>query len=77
MRQGGSSNTNTDHVTEEIGFIDLGMMGQLMALNLTAMGTTLVVWNRSADRCEPLSAAGANIEAWTAAGSTSCVGSTS
>ncbi len=46
--------TNGDPATEEIGFIGLGIMGQPMALNLAAAGTRLVVWNRSADRCEPL-----------------------
>lgn len=32
-----------------------------MALNLARAGTPLVVWNRTADRCEPLRAAGARI----------------
>ncbi len=44
---------NADRAPEEIGFIGLGMMGQLMALNLAAAGTKLVVWNRSVDRSEP------------------------
>ena len=42
-----------------IGFIGLGVMGQLMALNLARAGTALVVWNRTAHKCEPLRAAGA------------------
>jgi 3-hydroxyisobutyrate dehydrogenase len=54
---------NGDRVTEEIGFIGLGIMGQPMALNLTAAGTKLIVWNRSADRGEPLRAARARVAA--------------
>ncbi len=45
----------------EIGFIGLGVMGQPMALNLARAGTSLIVWNRSMDRCEPLRAAGATV----------------
>ncbi|HEY1999268.1 NAD(P)-dependent oxidoreductase [Paraburkholderia sp.] len=44
-----------------IGFIGLGVMGQPMALNLARAGTPLLVWNRSADRCELLRAAGATV----------------
>ena len=44
-----------------IGFIGLGVMGQPMALNLARAGTHLTVWNRSADRCEPLRSAGATV----------------
>jgi 3-hydroxyisobutyrate dehydrogenase len=32
-----------------------------MALNLARAGTALIVWNRSADKCEPLRAAGASV----------------
>lgn len=46
-----------------IGFIGLGVMGQLMALNLARAGTALVVWNRTAHKCEPLRAAGAQVAA--------------
>jgi 3-hydroxyisobutyrate dehydrogenase len=46
-----------------IGFIGLGVMGQPMALNLARAGTSLIVWNRSPDRCEPLRTAGAKIAA--------------
>lgn len=46
-----------------VGFVGLGIMGQPMALNLAKAGTELVVWNRSADRCEPLRAAGAEVAA--------------
>ncbi|WP_321960615.1 NAD(P)-dependent oxidoreductase [Paraburkholderia sp. J7] len=44
---------------EEIGFIGLGVMGQPIALNLAKAGTRLVVWNRSAERVDPLRVAGA------------------
>ena len=47
----------------EIGFIGLGVMGQPMALNLARAGTPLLVWNRSADRCGALQAAGAKVAA--------------
>ncbi len=47
-----------------VGFIGLGVMGQPMALNLArAAGTRLLVWNRTAERCEPLRAAGAEVAA--------------
>jgi 3-hydroxyisobutyrate dehydrogenase len=46
-----------------IGFLGLGVMGQPMALNLTRAGTPLVVWNRTAERCTPLEAAGAQVAA--------------
>ncbi|MFF7329597.1 NAD(P)-binding domain-containing protein [Streptomyces sp. NPDC008150] len=42
-----------------VGFIGLGVMGQPMALNLVRAGTPLVVFNRTAERCAPLRAAGA------------------
>jgi 3-hydroxyisobutyrate dehydrogenase len=44
-----------------IGFLGLGVMGSPMALNLAVAGTALVVWNRSADKCDPLRAAGAKV----------------
>jgi 3-hydroxyisobutyrate dehydrogenase len=44
-----------------VGFIGLGVMGQPMALNLAKAGTPLVVWNRSAEKCEALRAAGAKV----------------
>lgn len=43
------------------GFIGLGVMGQPMALNLARAGMPLVVWNRTAERCKPLAAAGAAV----------------
>lgn len=48
---------------EPVGFIGLGVMGQPMALNLARAGTPLVVWNRTAARCEPLREAGASVAA--------------
>ncbi len=45
------------------GFIGLGVMGQPMALRLARAGTPLVVWNRTATRCEPLHEAGASVAA--------------
>ncbi|WP_346163200.1 NAD(P)-dependent oxidoreductase [Streptomyces bangladeshensis] len=47
----------------QVGFIGLGVMGQPMALRLASAGTPLVVWNRTADRAEPLRAAGAEVAA--------------
>ncbi|HEY6924664.1 MAG TPA: NAD(P)-dependent oxidoreductase, partial [Steroidobacteraceae bacterium] len=47
----------------EIGFIGIGVMGQPMALNLARAGTSLIVWSRSADKCEVLRAAGAKVAA--------------
>lgn len=44
-----------------VGYIGLGVMGRPMALALARAGTPLVVWNRSAERAEPLRAAGATI----------------
>ncbi|MCC4243857.1 NAD(P)-dependent oxidoreductase [Stappia indica] len=46
-----------------IGFIGLGVMGQPMALNLARAGVDLLVWNRTAERCEPLREAGARVAA--------------
>jgi 3-hydroxyisobutyrate dehydrogenase len=45
----------------ELGFIGLGVMGLPMALNLARAGTPLLVWNRSADKCKTLRAAGAQV----------------
>lgn len=46
-------------MNEPIGFIGLGHMGQPMALNLLKSGYTLKVYNRTADKMEPLVAQGA------------------
>ena len=42
-----------------VGFIGTGTMGAPMATNLLRAGIPLVVWNRTARKCEPLVAAGA------------------
>jgi len=46
-----------------IGFLGLGVMGQPMAANLARAGHQLVVWNRTAEKCEALRAAGAGVAA--------------
>ncbi len=46
-------------MSEEIGFIGLGIMGQGMARNLLNAGFDLRVWNRTAGRMDELAAAGA------------------
>ncbi len=42
----------------DLGFIGLGQMGSAIALNLVKAGHRLVVWNRSAEKVEPLVRAG-------------------
>ncbi|MGE5156126.1 MAG: NAD(P)-dependent oxidoreductase [Betaproteobacteria bacterium] len=42
----------------DIGFIGLGVMGQPMAVNLGRAGQRPLVWNRTAERAEPVLAAG-------------------
>jgi hypothetical protein len=51
----------------DIGFIGLGTMGQIMAINLVRTGESITVWNRSAGKCEPLRAVGAKVVADSAA----------
>ncbi len=46
-------------MTEKVGFIGLGIMGQGMARNLLKAGFSLTVWNRTASKMEPLVEAGA------------------
>jgi 3-hydroxyisobutyrate dehydrogenase-like beta-hydroxyacid dehydrogenase len=46
-------------MSERIGFIGLGNMGQPMALNLLKAGFELRVYNRNPARAEPLVAQGA------------------
>lgn len=48
-------------MSAQLGFIGLGVMGQPMALNLARAGTSLLVWNRSAEKCESLRTAGAEV----------------
>jgi 3-hydroxyisobutyrate dehydrogenase-like beta-hydroxyacid dehydrogenase len=50
-----------------IGFIGLGIMGQPMALNLLKAGHKLTVYNRTAEKAEPLRQAGAQVASTPAA----------
>ncbi|MBR9883567.1 MAG: NAD(P)-dependent oxidoreductase, partial [Oceanospirillales bacterium] len=44
-----------------IGFIGMGLMGVPMSKRLLDAGFSVQVWNRSAERCAPLEAAGATV----------------
>ncbi len=44
-----------------VAFLGLGKMGMAMAANLLRAGHPLVVWNRSAEKAEPLRAVGASV----------------
>lgn len=44
-----------------LGFAGLGLMGSRMALTLLRKGHPLTVWNRTADKCAPLQAEGAQV----------------
>lgn len=44
---------------QKLGFIGMGLMGVPMSRRLLAAGYDLMVWNRSAEKCAPLVAAGA------------------
>ncbi|MGB5185528.1 MAG: NAD(P)-binding domain-containing protein, partial [Acidimicrobiia bacterium] len=46
-------------MSDQIGFIGLGIMGSGMARNLLEKDHGVVVWNRTPSRMEPLVAAGA------------------
>ena len=48
---------------ERVGIAGLGTMGAAMAANLLRAGFPLTVWNRTAERAEPLRAAGAAVAA--------------
>ncbi len=48
-------------MTQKIGFIGMGIMGQPMALNLLKGGYEVTVFNRTRSRTEPLAAAGARV----------------
>lgn len=50
-------------MSETVGFIGLGIMGQGMARNLLKAGFTLSVWNRTASKAEALAAEGATTRA--------------
>src|SRR5579859_3586495 len=47
--------------TPPAAFLGVGKMGLAMATNLLRAGYPLVVWNRSADKAEPLRAASASV----------------
>ena len=46
-------------MTKKIAYLGLGIMGRGMAANLLKSGYNVTVWNRTAERCEPLVAQGA------------------
>lgn len=46
---------------EQVGFVGLGIMGRGMAANLARVGFALTVWNRTAERAEPLVEMGAEV----------------
>lgn len=46
-----------------VGVAGLGNMGSAIALRLIDSGHTITVWNRSAEKCKPLAAAGACVAA--------------
>ena len=48
-------------MTERIGFVGLGIMGQGMAHNLLKAGFSLTVWNRTVSKAETLAEAGAQV----------------
>lgn len=54
-------------MSENIGFIGLGIMGQGMSRNLLKAGFPLIVWNRTAAKAQPLAAEGAQLAASPAA----------
>ncbi len=47
--------------TTRIGFAGLGLMGSRMARNILDKGHPLAVWNRTPERCRPLTEAGAQL----------------
>lgn len=46
---------------QTVGFIGLGTMGAPIATNLATAGVSLLVWNRTADKCRAIASAGAAI----------------
>lgn len=59
-------------MSESVGFVGLGIMGQGMARNLIKAGYTVHVWNRTASKMEPLVAEGAQAAASPAAVAEQC-----
>ncbi|MCK5248008.1 NAD(P)-binding domain-containing protein, partial [Candidatus Bipolaricaulota bacterium] len=57
--RGERCNAGRYRMTEQIGFVGLGIMGHAMARNLLKVGFDLMVWNRTASKAEDLVAAGA------------------
>lgn len=50
-------------MSQGVGFVGLGIMGQGMARNLIKAGFNVYVWNRTASKAEPLAAEGATVGA--------------
>ena len=48
-------------MAESVGFIGLGIMGEPMALNLVKAGYKVTVYNRTAEKAEPLKEVGAKV----------------
>ena len=48
-------------MSQKIGFIGLGIMGQAMAVNILKAGYDLMVYNRTKEKAQPLADAGALI----------------
>jgi 3-hydroxyisobutyrate dehydrogenase-like beta-hydroxyacid dehydrogenase len=48
-------------MTQKIGFVGLGRMGSLMALNLIRAGYPVTVYNRTPEKTKPLAEAGATV----------------
>jgi 3-hydroxyisobutyrate dehydrogenase len=48
-------------MSKRVGFAGMGLMGSRMAKNLLKQGFPTAVWNRTAERCEPLAKAGAKV----------------
>jgi len=59
-------------VTQPIGFIGIGTMGEPMAVNLAKSGIRLVVWNRTSAKTANLAASGARVAATPAAVFAAC-----
>jgi len=59
MGTNASGDFTVANLSAPVGFIGLGAMGEPMALNLIRAGTPLVVWNRSASKCQAVAEAGA------------------
>ena len=45
----------------KVGYVGMGIMGAPMAANLMKAGYELIVWNRTADKANPLADAGATV----------------